>query len=44
MPHTRRDLFRDAATTGLALGLAAAGRPLLALPVPKVGRPRPTTT
>src|SRR5262249_48126648 len=28
----RRDLFRRAATTGLALGLAAAGRPLLALP------------
>ena len=28
----RRDLFRQAATTGLALGLAAAGRPLLALP------------
>ena len=27
----RRDLFRTAATTGLALGLAAAGRPLLAL-------------
>lgn len=28
----RRDWFRQAATTGLALGLAAAGRPLLALP------------
>jgi hypothetical protein len=28
----RRDLFRRAATTGLALGLAAAGRPLIALP------------
>jgi hypothetical protein len=28
----RRDLFRHAATTGLALGLAAAGRPLIALP------------
>ena len=28
----RRDLFRSAARTGLALGLAAAGRPLLALP------------
>jgi Ferritin-like domain len=28
----RRDLFRQTATTGLALGLAAAGRPLLALP------------
>ncbi|HEY1252840.1 MAG TPA: ferritin-like domain-containing protein [Thermoanaerobaculia bacterium] len=28
----RRDFFRNAATTGLALGLAAAGRPLLALP------------
>jgi hypothetical protein len=28
----RRDLFRSAASTGLALGLAAAGRPLLALP------------
>jgi hypothetical protein len=28
----RRDLFRSAATAGLALGIAAAGRPLLALP------------
>ncbi len=28
----RRDWFRQAATTGLALGLAAAGRPLIALP------------
>jgi hypothetical protein len=28
----RRDLFRHAATTGLTLGLAAAGRPMLALP------------
>ncbi len=28
----RRDLFRHAASTGLALGLAAAGRPLIALP------------
>lgn len=28
----RRDLFRSAASTGLALGLAAVGRPLLALP------------
>ncbi|MEP6993296.1 MAG: ferritin-like domain-containing protein [Acidobacteriota bacterium] len=28
----RRDLFRHAASTGLALGLAAAGRPLLAIP------------
>jgi hypothetical protein len=28
----RRDWFRNAATSGLALGLAAAGRPLLALP------------
>jgi hypothetical protein len=28
----RRDLFRTTAATGLALGLAAAGRPLLALP------------
>ena len=28
----RRDFFRDAAASGLALGLAAAGRPLLALP------------
>ncbi len=28
----RRDLFRSAASTGLALGLAAADRPLLALP------------
>jgi hypothetical protein len=28
----RRDLFRNAARTGLALGLAAAGRPALALP------------
>ena len=31
MKH-RRDLFRAAARAGLALGLAAAGRPLLALP------------
>ena len=30
----RRDLFRSAARTGLALGLAAAGRPLAALPGP----------
>ena len=30
----RRDLFRSAASTGLALGLAAAGRPLVALPGP----------
>ena len=30
----RRDFFRSAATTGLALGLAAAGRPLIALPEP----------
>ena len=28
----RRDLFREAGRTGLALGLAAAGRPLLAMP------------
>lgn len=28
----RRDLFRAAARTGLALGLAAAGRPLFAIP------------
>jgi len=28
----RRDLFRSAGQAGLALGLAAAGRPLLALP------------
>lgn len=28
----RRDLFRTAARTGLALGLAAAGRPVFALP------------
>jgi Ferritin-like domain len=28
----RRDFFRSAARTGLALGLAAAGRPLVALP------------
>ena len=28
----RRDLFRHVATSGLALGLAAAGRPLIALP------------
>jgi hypothetical protein len=33
MPH-RRDFFRAAASTGLALGLAAAGRPLIALPEP----------
>lgn len=30
----RRDLFRSAARAGLALGLAAAGRPLVALPSP----------
>ena len=30
--RTRRDLFRSAATTGLALGIAAAGRPLSGLP------------
>lgn len=30
----RRDFFRSAAKTGLALGLAAAGRPLIALPEP----------
>ena len=30
----RRDLFRSAARTGIALGLAAAGRPLVALPAP----------
>ena len=29
---SRRDLFQSAARTGLALGLAAAGRPLFALP------------
>lgn len=28
----RRDLFREAGAAGLALGLAAAGRPLIALP------------
>jgi hypothetical protein len=28
----RRDLFREAGRVGLALGLAAAGRPLIALP------------
>ena len=28
----RRDLFREAGRTGIALGLAAAGRPLLAMP------------
>jgi len=33
MPSHRRDLFQRVAQTGLALGLAAAGRPLLALPV-----------
>src|SRR5437762_8961196 len=32
MNNTRRDMFRRAASTGLALGLAAAGRPLFALP------------
>ncbi|HEX4439508.1 MAG TPA: ferritin-like domain-containing protein [Thermoanaerobaculia bacterium] len=32
MPSHRRDLFQRVAQTGLALGLAAAGRPLLALP------------
>ena len=31
MTH-RRDLFREAGKVGLALGLAAAGRPLIALP------------
>jgi hypothetical protein len=30
----RRDLFREAGRVGLALGLAAAGRPLFALPGP----------
>jgi hypothetical protein len=39
-PRTRRDLFRQAATTGLALGLAAAGRPLLA--IPEKGQPSST--
>ena len=33
MSSHRRDLFQRVAQTGLALGLAAAGRPLLALPV-----------
>ena len=32
MPSHRRDLFARVAQTGLALGLAAAGRPLIALP------------
>src|SRR6266511_3066892 len=32
--NDRRDFFRSAARTGLALGLAAAGRPLIALPEP----------
>ena len=32
MPSHRRDLFQRVAQTGLALGLAAAGRPLLAFP------------
>jgi len=32
MTRHRRDLFRAAARAGLALGLAAAGRPVLALP------------
>jgi len=30
----RRDLFRSAAKAGLALGLAAAGQPLIAVPTP----------
>ena len=30
----RRDFFRSTARTGLALGLAAAGRPLIAIPTP----------
>jgi rubrerythrin len=30
----RRDLFRSAARAGLALGLAAAGQPLIAVPTP----------
>jgi hypothetical protein len=30
----RRDLFRAAAKTGLVLGLAAAGQPLIAIPTP----------
>mgnify|MGYP003299405716 CR=1 FL=1 len=30
----RRDLFRSAAKAGLALGLAAAGQPLIAVPNP----------
>ena len=32
--YLRRDFFRTAARTGLALGLAAAGRPLIAIPTP----------
>ncbi|MEP7132685.1 MAG: ferritin-like domain-containing protein [Acidobacteriota bacterium] len=35
----RRDLFRSAGKAGLALGLAAAGQPLLA--IPKKGAPPP---
>ena len=35
--HHRRDFFRGTARVGLALGLAAAGRPLIALPGP--GKP-----
>jgi hypothetical protein len=32
--RNRRDLFRTAAKTGLVLGLAAAGQPLIAIPTP----------
>jgi len=35
----RRDLFREAGITGLALGLAAAGRPLIAMPPPGAAAP-----
>ena len=39
MFQNRRDLFREAGITGLALGLAAAGRPLIAIPSPGADGP-----
>ena len=40
MFQNRRDLFHGAAKTGLALGLAAAGRPLIAKTGPQTGPQR----
>ena len=39
MFQNRRDLFREAGITGLALGLAAAGQPLIAIPAPDADVP-----